>query len=178
MKYQEIYDEYTSLINNYSKIRFELQSLPKGSIVKKNIANKEYHYLQYTSYGKKRTEYVRESEVERLSLKLIRRDDLCEKIEQITTDMLRLEQAAKILDHNLSRAFYFMRQCAEMDAMPIAKRTEALSFASAMTSLEGVPAQKETDKNLRAWAAGEKAFKDFYIPTLQRYGVVEAAYEK
>ena len=92
--------------------------------------------------------------------------------------MLRLEQAVKILDYTLSRTFYFIRQCAEMDAMPIAKRKEALSFASAMTSLEGIPAQKDTDKNLKAWAAGDKAFADFYIPTLQRYGVVEAAYEK
>ena len=83
MKYQEIYNEYTSLINNYSKIRFELQSLPKGSIVKKNIANKEYHYLQYTSYGKKKTEYIREPEVEGIQSKLIRSDELKEKIRDI-----------------------------------------------------------------------------------------------
>ena len=171
MKYQEIYNEYTSLINRYSKIRFELQSLPKGSIVKKNIANKEYHYLQYTSYGKKKTEYIREPEVEGIQ-------ELKEKIKYISADMLRLEQAAKILDYTLSRTFYFIRQCAEMDAMPIAKRKEALSFASAMTSLEGIPAQKDTDMNLKAWAAGDKSFADFYIPTLQRYGVMEAAYEK
>lgn len=178
MKYQEIYNEYTLLINNYSKIRFELQSLPKGSIVKKTIAKREYHYLQYTSYGKKRTEYIREPEVEELRSKLIRSEELKEKIKFISADMLRLEQAAEILDYTLSRTFCFMRQCAEMDAMPIAKRAEALSFASAMTALEGIPAQKDTDKNLKAWAAGEKAFADFYIPTLQRYGVMEAAYEK
>ena len=120
MKYQEIYNEYTSLINRYSKIRFELQSLPKGSIVKKNIANKEYHYLQYTSYGKKKTEYIREPEVEGIQSKLIRSEELKEKIKYISADMLRLEQAAKILDYTLSRTFYFIRQCAEMDAMPIA----------------------------------------------------------
>ena len=45
-----------------------------------------------------------------------------------------------------------------------------------MTALEGIPAQKETEKNLSAWAAGEKSFADFYIPTLQRYGVMEVSY--
>ena len=88
MKYQEIYNEYTSLINNYSKIKFELQSLPKGSIVKKNIANNEYHYLQYTSYGKKKTEYIREPEVEGLRFKLTRSEELKEKIKNIEIQML------------------------------------------------------------------------------------------
>lgn len=178
MKYQEIYKEYTSLVNHYSNIRFELHDLPKGSIVKKKITNKEYHYLQYTSYGKKKTEYIREPEVESLRAKLLRGEELREKIAFINTDMLRLEKAAKILDYNLSRAFYFMRQCAEMDALPISKRKDAMSFASAMTALEGLSAQKDTEENLSAWAAGEKAFADFYIPALQRYGVLEASYGK
>ena len=178
MKYQEIYDEYTSLINRYSSVRLELQSSPKGSLVKKQISNKEYHYLQYSSRGKKKTEYIREQNVETVRLKLIQRENLRKEMEAIGADLLRLEQAARILDDKLSRMLYFLRQCADMDALPIAKRKEALAFASAMTSLEGVPAQAETDYNLKAWTLGKKAFADFYIPTLQKYGVMERAYEK
>lgn len=178
MKYQEIYDEYTSLINRYSLVRFELLSSPKGNLVKKRISNKEYHYLQYSSRGKKKTEYIRDQDVETVRLKLIRCAELRKAMEAISADLLRLEQAAKILDDKLSRMLYFLRQSADMDALPIAKRKDALAFAAAMTSLEGVPARTETDRNLKAWAVGEKAFADFYIPILQSYGVMESAYEK
>ena len=178
MKYQEIYDEYTSLINRYSLVRFELQSSPKGNLVKKRISNKEYHYLQYSSHGKKKTEYIREQNVETVRLKLIRCVRLRKEMETIGADLLRLEQAARILDDKLSRMLYFLRQCADMDALPLEKRKDALAFAAAMTSLEGVSARAETDQNLKAWAVGEKAFADFYIPILQSYGVMESAYEK
>ena len=156
MKYREIYDEYSLLVNNYSRLRFELQSLPKGNVVKKRISNKTYHYLQYSVYGKKKTEYIREQEVDLIKSRLLRREQLQKEVEEISTNMFRLEQAAKILDNNLSRTFYYLSQCADMDSMPISKREAALSFASAITSLEGVPAQAETDNNLKAWANGEK----------------------
>ena len=178
MRYQEIYDEYTSLVKRYSQIGFELQSVPKGSLGKKRISNKEYHYLQYSSYGKKKTEYIREQDVETVRVKLLRGERLRNEMELIGEELSRLEQAAKILDGELSRMLYFLRQCADMDALPISKRKDALSFASAMASLEGLSARAETDDNLKAWAAGEKAFADFYIPTLQSYGVMERAYEK
>ena len=178
MKYQEIYDEYTALLQRYSKTRFELSSLPKGNIVKKRISGKEYYYLQYSSYGKKQTEYIREQDVDVLFADLKRAKELRAEVEIIGLDLLRLEQAAKILDSKLSRTLYFLRQCADMDALPVAKRNDALSFAGAITALEGLPAQQETEENLHAWAIGEKAFADFYIPALQNYGVMEDIYEQ
>ena len=71
--------------------------------------------------------------------------------------------AAKNHDGNQSRISFFLQQCAEMDAMPMEKRQEALSFAKAMTALEGLPAKEETEKNLQLWAKGEKRFVDFYM---------------
>ena len=66
-----------------------------------------------------------------------------------------------------------MKQCAEMDALPREKRGHALSFAKAMTALEGLPAKEETERNLLLWEKGEKRFSDFYMNALQNYRVLE-----
>lgn len=82
--------------------------------------------------------------------------------------------AAKNHDGNQSRISFFLQQCAEMDAMPMEKRQEALSFAKAMTALEGLPAKEETEKNLQLWAKGEKRFVDFYMESLQSYSIIDS----
>lgn len=74
---------------------------------------------------------------------------------------------------NQSRISLFLQQCAEMDAMPMEKRQEALSFAKAMTALEGLPAREETEQNLLLWARGEKRFADFYMESLQSYSIID-----
>ena len=88
-------------------------------------------------------------------------------------EQIRLESAARILDTNLYRTFMFLKQCADMDALPMEKRLDALSFARAMTALEGLSAREETEQNLLLWAKGEKKFADFYMKSLQSYRVVE-----
>ena len=82
--------------------------------------------------------------------------------------------AAKNHDGNQSRISFFLQQCAEMDAMPMEKRQEALSIAKAMTTLEGLPAKEETEKNLQLWAKGEKRFVDFYMESLQSYSIIDS----
>ena len=57
--------------------------------------------------------------------------------------------------------------------MPIEKRKDALSFARAMTALEGLHAKEETEKDLQLWAKGEKRFADFYMEVLQGYSVID-----
>ena len=84
-----------------------------------------------------------------------------------------MESSAKYFDSNQSRISFFLQQCAEMDAVPIEKRQNALSFAKAMAALEGLPAKEETEKNLQLWAKGEKRFADFYMKVLQGYSVIE-----
>ena len=61
MKYQELYDEYNELLQRFSSLSLELQELPRGYICTKTISGKEYHYLQYTQFGKKKSEYIREA---------------------------------------------------------------------------------------------------------------------
>lgn len=85
-----------------------------------------------------------------------------------------MESSAKYFDSNQSRISFFLQQCAEMDAVPIEKRQNALSFAKAMTALEGLPAKEETEKNLQLWAKGEKRFVDFYMKSLQSYSIIDS----
>lgn len=88
-----------------------------------------------------------------------------------------MESTEEYLISNQKRISFFLQQCAEMDALPIEKRKDALAFAKAMTALEGLPAKEETEKNLQLWARGEKRFADFYIKSLQSYHVLDGEME-
>ena len=174
MKYQELLDEYTQLLHVNVQLRSQIQKIPKGYIVTKKISGKEYFYLQYSFQGKKRSEYIHEEELQRIRASIALRDPLNNQIENNQKEQVRLESAAKILDTNLYRIFIFLRQCADMDALPISKRAAALQFADAMTALEGLPAKPETETSLEEWAKGQRNFVDIYMKALHSYRVVEA----
>ena len=173
MKYHELLVEYKELLAEDVRLRQEMHLIPKGYLVTKKIAGKEYLYLQYTVQGKKKSEYVREEDALQIRSAIARREPVKSEIDTLRREQNRLESAAKILDSNLYRTFIFLKQCAEMDAMPLEKRSGALSFARAMTALEGLSAKDETEQNLLLWAKGQKLFSDFYMKSLQSYRVVE-----
>ena len=173
MKYRELYDEYRELLAYETKLRQEMHRIPKGYLVTKRIAGKEYLYLQYTAQGKKKSEYIHEEDWTWIKAAIARREPVREEMDTLRREQTRLENAAKILDSNLYRTFVFLKQCAEMDSLPMEKRQDALSFARAMTALEGLSAREETEQNLLLWAKGEKKFADFYMKSLQSYRVLE-----
>lgn len=173
MKYHELLIEYKELLAEDVRLRQEMHLIPKGYLVTKKIAGKEYLYLQYTVQGKKKSEYVREEDALQIRSAIARREPVKGEIDTLRREQDRLESAAKILDSNLYRTFIFLKQCAEMDAMPLEKRFGALSFARAITALEGLSAKEETEQNLLLWAKGQKLFSDFYMKSLQSYRVVE-----
>ena len=173
MKYQELYDEYNLYLDQYSKGKLELSTLPKGKIMKKRISGKEYNYLQFTTYGTRKTEYIKEDKIIHINNKLSRRETLLNEIDAISKELTRLEQAVRILDSKMSRIFIYLRQCADMDSLPLSKRVEAISFSSAITALEGLATSEDTEAGLKSWAEGKIAFADFYLPILKRYHVLE-----
>ena len=173
MKYRELYDEYRELLAHETKLRQEMHRIPKGYLVTKRIAGKEYLYLQYTAQGKKKSEYIHEDDWTWIKAAIARREPAREEMDTLRREQIRLESAARILDTNLYRTFMFLKQCAEMDSLPMEKRQDALSFARAMTALEGLSAREETEQNLLLWAKGEKKFTDFYMKSLQSYRVLE-----
>ena len=171
MKYHELLVEYKELLAEDVRLRQEIHLIPKGYLVTKKIAGKEYLYLQYSVQGKKKSEYVREEDALQIRNAIARREPAKAEMDLLRREQNRLESAAKILDSNLYRTFIFLKQCAEMDAMPLEKRFGALSFARAMTALEGLSAKDETEQNLLLWANGQKLFSDFYMKSLQSYRV-------
>ena len=173
MKYHELFDEYRELLASEIKLRLELHQIPKGYLVTKKIAGKEYLYLQYTIQVKKKSEYIHEEDCTRIKESITRREPVKKEMDAIRREKERLESAAKILDNDLYRIFFYLKQSAEMDALPMEKRQDAVSFAKAMTALEGLPAKEETEQNLMLWARGEKMFADFYMKALQSYRVLE-----
>lgn len=173
MKYQELLDEYTQLLRVNVQLRSQMQEIPKGYIVTKKISGKKYFYLQYTVQGKKKSEYIRAKDIEHIRAAIALRDSLKAQIEDNRAELVRLESAAKILDTNLYRTFTFLKQCADMDALPISRRTEALQFAGAMTALEGLPARPETEASLEEWAIGHRSFLDIYMRALYHYRIVD-----
>jgi len=172
MRYQELYDEYSALLRRHTELRTQLQGLPIGYITKRKISGKEYHYLQHTLHGRKYSECLREERVSEVRAALDQRKAITEQIEQVQTQLVRLADAAKILDAGLSRSFYFLKQCTEIDALPLSKLLKAFSFARAITALEGLPVRSETEEHLRLWANGEILFSDFYLSALRRYNVL------
>lgn len=175
MKYQELLDEYRQLLQRDVQLQKEMQQIPRGYIVTKRISGKDYYYLQYSVQGKKKSEYIHEQDVSAIKAAIANREPLRQEIEDNHAEQERLEQAVRILDAGLFRLFRCLKQCAEMDAMPLTKRPQALSFAKAMTALEGVPAQEETEGGLQLWSMGKKSFADVYLKALHKYGIVEVA---
>ena len=173
MRYFELLKEYKDLLHADVQLRTQLQAIPKGYVTTKKIAGKDYCYLQYTVQGKKKSEYLREEDVASIRHAIAQREPLKEQAKKVRKDQLRLESAARILDAGLYRTFLFLKQCAEMDALPVAKRQEALLFSGAMTALEGLCAKPETDRSLQLWAKGEGSYTDIYMKALVQYRVVE-----
>ncbi len=173
MRYIELLNEYKDLLRTDVLLRTQLQTIPKGYVTTKKIAGKDYFYLQYSIQGKKKSEYLREEDVLSVRHAITHREPLRAQMEEVRKDQLRLESAARILDAGLYRTFVFLKQCAEMDALPVAKRQEALQFSGAMTALEGLCAKPETDESLQLWAKGEGSYMEIYMKALVQYRVVE-----
>lgn len=174
MRYFELLSEYKDLLCVDVQLRTQLQAIPKGYVTTKKIAGKDYFYLQYSAQGKKKSEYLREEDAAAVRHAVARREPLKVQMEEVRKDQIRLESAARILDMGLYRTFLFLKQCAQMDALPVAKRQEALQFSGAMTALEGLSAKPETEESLQLWARGEGSYTDIYMKALVQYRIVEA----
>lgn len=173
MKYRELFDEYVQLLQEGTILRSQLLQIPKGYLVTKKISGKEYTYLQHTTMKKKKSDYIPAEALPRLRVLLAQREPLTARLEENQKEQARLESAVKILDAELSRTFFYLKQSADMDALPLSKRETALQFAGAMTALEGLSSHEETKAALHRWAKGQCRFTDIYMDTLQHYGITE-----
>ena len=173
MKYQELYLDYQRLLDEELRLCKELAELPTGNLTAKRISGKEYQYLQYSEDGKKKSVYIKAEQLEQLREQLTQRTQKSTRLKEVRAEQERLESAVRILDGPLSRLFFQLKHSAKMDALPLPQRKKALSFASAMTALEGLPARAQTDALLEQWSRGEASFRDYYLTTLREYRLLE-----
>ena len=173
MQYQELYNEYASLLRDKTECQIKLALLKDGYISTKTISGKQYTYLQHRVGGKLSSEYVKEEQLSGVRAELDERVRILENIRETTLRLEKIEAAAAILDSGLSRKLITLRRCAVMETMPIEERKKSLAFGSAMTALEGIPASEETEKNLSRWANGDTSFQESYLNTLQAYHLAE-----
>lgn len=166
MKYGELLDEYKDLLLRQIELRQEIERIPKGYLVTKKISGKGYVYQQHSVQGKKKSKYIRPENYEQIKAAIARKKLVKGEQDYLNRELTRLENAAQILNVNLYRTFVFLKQSSEMDAMPMGKRLDALSFARAMTALEGLPASEKTEQELILWAEGKKQFVDIYMKVL------------
>ena len=173
MKYHELYNEYTSLLNDKAKCHRQLAVMKDGYISNKTISGKKYAYLQYRVNGKLLSKYIKDEQLPGVREELDTRENLFKSIRDIDERLKRIEKAADILDNGLSRKLNTLRRCAAMDTMSFEEREKSLAFGSAMTAIEGIPVSEEIEQNLYSWANGKISFLDSYQKTLQVYHLEE-----
>jgi hypothetical protein len=173
MEYQELYNEYASLLRDKAECQNNLALLKDGYISTKTISGKKYAYLQYRVNGKLLSEYVKDEHLPKVRAELDKRVALLSRINEIDGRLEKLEAAADILDKNLRRKLIMLRRCAVMEAMTFEEREKSLAFGSAMTALEGIPTSKETEENLLRWATGDLSFQESFQNTLRTYHLAE-----
>ena len=173
MGYQELYDEYASLLRYKAECRNNLALLKDGYISNKTISGKKYAYLQYRVDGKLVSEYVKDDHLPEVRAELDKRAASLSRINEIDDRLEKLEAAADILDKSLRRKLIMLRRCAAMETMAFEEREKSLAFGSAMTALEGIPTSKETEENLSRWAAGNYSFQESFQNTLRAYHLAE-----
>ena len=173
MAYQELYNEYVSLLQDKTVCQSRLALMKDGYISIKTISGKKYAYLQYRIEGKLSSEYVREDHLPRIRAELDERAQTLNKIRELDGCLEKIEAAAEILDSNLRRKLITIRRCVAMELMPVEERRKSLAFGSAMTALEDIPVSEETAKNLTRWASGDLSFQESYLNTLRAYHLAE-----
>jgi hypothetical protein len=173
MEYQELYNEYATLLRDRAECQNNLALLKDGYISTKTISGNKYAYLQYRVNGKLLSEYVKDDHLPEVRTELDKRAVLLNRINEIGERLEKVESAAGILDKSLRRKLIILRRCAAMETMTFEEREKSLAFGSAMTALEGIPTSADTEKNLSRWAIGDLSFQESYLNTLRAYHLAE-----
>lgn len=165
-----IVKEYKSLLEQKQKLEFELSTLPQGYISQKNIKGKSYCYLQQRLSGKLTSRYLKADEVTVVTKQITLRKRYEAELPQITARLGELEQAAHLMDKNISRGLLRLRISAGMDGISTSQKELSFSFASAMNAIEGVPITGEAAQEIARWQDGYSTFLSAFESTLKRYG--------
>ena len=95
MRYFELLNEYKDLLHADAQLRTRLQAIPKGYLTTKKIVGKDYFYLQYSAQGKKKSEYLREEDVESVRAAIAQREPLKTQMEEVQEKQIRLQSGRR-----------------------------------------------------------------------------------
>jgi hypothetical protein len=173
MDYQELYNEYASLLLDKIEYSNSISLLKNGYISIKTISGKKYAYLQYRINGKLLSEYIKEDYLPEVRAELDKRAELTGRIHEIDERLEKIEAAAGILDKSLQRKLIIRRRCAAMELMSAGEREKSLAFGRAMAALEGIHASEVTEMNLSRWVIGNLSFRESYLNSLRKNHLAE-----
>ena len=163
-------EEYFALLEKKKALESELRSLPKGYVSQKNIKGKTKYYLQRRDGSKIVGTYIRNDDVDAVRQGIERRKAILAELPAINDRLLTLEQAAKLIGNDLFCQLMLYKLSAGMDDMDSAEKEKCASFGDAMNAIEGVPASRETGKDVAAWKKGDLPFISLFETVLKRYG--------
>ena len=86
-------EEYNRSIRIKKALIAEQNSLPKGSIQIKHIANKDYYYLMYRKNGKVISRYIKSAEFESLSASINKRKENEQALKELNKSIKQIEKA-------------------------------------------------------------------------------------
>ena len=165
-----IINEYNGLLIKLQDMKSQIAKFPQGYISKKTIKGKQYFYLQNRANGKVLSKYIKEDEIQKISLELDLSKKYKAEIPQIESRLLELEQAAKLLDKKLSRELVLLKLSSNMDMLTMEQKDKSISFANAMNALEGVYISDTTETKITDWKNGHKPFLTIFNEILTMYG--------
>ena len=165
-----IINEYNDLLEKLQDMKSQIHTFPKGYISKKTIKGKQYFYLQNRVNDKVVSKYIKEDDIEIVSLELKLSKKYKAEIPQIENRLLELEQAAKLIDKKLSRELKLLKLSSNMDMLTTEQKDKSISFANAMNAIEGVYISDTTETKITDWKNGHKSFLTIFNETLAMYG--------
>ena len=89
-------DQHLKLREDELLYQAERLDLPVGSIQKKTIKGKEYHYLQYRSGNKVHSQYIKQSELDDVRNGIERRKELSNILDQIDSEKHAIESLVDV----------------------------------------------------------------------------------
>lgn len=165
-----VINEYKDLLCERAFLLKELSVLPVGYISKKTINGKEYCYLQSRQHGKITGSYIKAENIETIENELKRRKRYEAELPNVEKRLSEIREAVKLLDASYLRKTDMLELSIGMDELADATKSKCLTFAEAMTSIEGVPVSKATKEELNNWLSGKTTFLSVFESTLKRYG--------
>ena len=94
MRMNNCQSEYNQIADELTTLREQIDKLPKGSLRKRIIRGREYHYLQYRDGTHIKSLYIKAKDVDKLQLEIESRKELEERVRDLEH---RLSTYAKLI---------------------------------------------------------------------------------